>query len=549
MENAYFHAVSGAYVLAELDGTVFVKPFAARRLKLYHFRDIKVPIVQEEWQTNVEDLDIMDEYIEEDEDEYANVPSVNVARARAKRIIRARESPKLPHPWELRGKQCNEYWQKVLEDWMSGETAKRLSEGCPSDWQRAIDEWNKEDAQFWNFRWDFKDFDIEDIPRWKNQGPSRPELFIWKRGNEWLPSGPPVYEAQTATLINAPAGMRDIALLGTPRITAIPTNAFTCDSTNSTEGSDIKNSEFSSEEDNSLLVEFIQNVMREYRRRRSADHWSLHSSPRRSPRPQRTNRRRSPIVIRNRSPSDILSDIPAKDEYSHTAENTESTFANITKAQQDYLANVSVALEGCANSVSTAQTQYDEGVKLIQGKLETMNDSLLRIVQQFADENEKFRRTKRIIDSTFSSATLNIRETLEQVDNLSIFLTKVKENELDTGDYIRVYERLARQITAHIQKTYECRESDLSALGHNFEKIKDILYHIDPSAKSVIDWQAKGKEVRNAEKAKLEDEHAQREMSAAKAKEMKKMLDEVHSSSSRPSEQKKKLKLKPNKKC
>ena len=74
---------------------------------------------------------------------------------------------------------------------MSGKTAKRLSEGHPSDWQRAIDEWN-EDTQFWNFCWDLKDFDIESIPQWKNKGPSRPGLFIWKRGNEWLPAGPPI---------------------------------------------------------------------------------------------------------------------------------------------------------------------------------------------------------------------------------------------------------------------------------------------------------------------------------------------------------------------
>ena len=36
---------SGAYVLAELDGTVLSKPFAARCLKLYHYRDKIDPIV------------------------------------------------------------------------------------------------------------------------------------------------------------------------------------------------------------------------------------------------------------------------------------------------------------------------------------------------------------------------------------------------------------------------------------------------------------------------------------------------------------------------
>ena len=36
---------SGAYVLAELDGTVLSKPFAVRHLKLYHYRDKIDPIV------------------------------------------------------------------------------------------------------------------------------------------------------------------------------------------------------------------------------------------------------------------------------------------------------------------------------------------------------------------------------------------------------------------------------------------------------------------------------------------------------------------------
>ena len=101
----------------------------------------------------------------------------------------------------------------------------------------------------------------------------------------------------------------------------------------------------------------------------------------------------------------------------------------------------------------------------------------------------------------------------------------------------------------HSTLLYECHDADLSTLDYNFEKIKEIIYHIDPSVKSVINWQAKGKEARNAEKAKLNDERLQRETDAAKAEEMKKMLDDVHFSSARPSGSKKKLKLKPNKTC
>jgi hypothetical protein len=43
------HRPSGSYVLAELDGTILQKPVAARQIKLYHYRDIKYPIVKPEW--------------------------------------------------------------------------------------------------------------------------------------------------------------------------------------------------------------------------------------------------------------------------------------------------------------------------------------------------------------------------------------------------------------------------------------------------------------------------------------------------------------------
>ena len=179
----------GAYVLAELDGTVLMKPFAARRLKLYHYRDHKDPIVAIEWQHHVEeDYDILEE-TDDNADEY------EISRL-VVRKVKVQQGPKLPRPWELRGKQCDEYWQKVYDDWMSGETERRLIANELPDWEKAIVDFHEEDNQFWDYRWDYRDVDVEDIPRWKTP-PTRPQLFIWKRAGDWLPPGPPEFAHKT----------------------------------------------------------------------------------------------------------------------------------------------------------------------------------------------------------------------------------------------------------------------------------------------------------------------------------------------------------------
>ena len=43
-------------------------------------------------------------------------------------------------------------------------------------------------AQFWNYKDDFKDMKLDEIPRFKTPL-LRPQLFIWKEGNEWLLPG------------------------------------------------------------------------------------------------------------------------------------------------------------------------------------------------------------------------------------------------------------------------------------------------------------------------------------------------------------------------
>jgi hypothetical protein len=162
--------LKGAYVLAELDGMVLMKPFAARRLKLYHYRDNKDPIVAIEWQNHVEeDYDILDEVDDEDTEDF-EISSLVVHKVKFKRMP---GGPKLPRPWELHRKQSDEYWQKVYDDWKSGENEHRLTANILPNWERAIVEFDEEDSQFWNYHWDYRGIDIEDIPRWKT-APTKP---------------------------------------------------------------------------------------------------------------------------------------------------------------------------------------------------------------------------------------------------------------------------------------------------------------------------------------------------------------------------------------
>jgi len=191
---------TGSYVLAELDGAVMKKPVAAKRLKLYHYRKMKEPIIRFEWAGRVEEeYDIVDENEEDLEYEDFNrareVKTVNVRRRKI-----GREGPSLPKPWELKGKDADKYWQKKTEDWKSGEMEKRLEKGEVPPWEKEIEEWNEEDAQFWNYNWDYEGYDLDDIPRWKSPPPDKLALFEWKRDSKWLPPGPPQYSSK-ATLV------------------------------------------------------------------------------------------------------------------------------------------------------------------------------------------------------------------------------------------------------------------------------------------------------------------------------------------------------------
>ena len=116
---------TGSYVLAELDGAVMKKPVAAKRLKLYHYRGIKEPIVRIEWAGKAEEeYDIVDEDEEDLEyEDFNRARKVKAAKIHRKRS--GREGLSLPKPWELKGKDADEYWQKKMEDWKSGEMERR----------------------------------------------------------------------------------------------------------------------------------------------------------------------------------------------------------------------------------------------------------------------------------------------------------------------------------------------------------------------------------------------------------------------------------------
>ena len=174
------HHSKGAYMLAELDRTVLMKPFTTHHLKLHHYRDNKDSIVVIEWQNHAkEDYDILDE-ADEDAEDY-EILSLVTCKIK-----------------ELCGKQSDEYWQKVHVDWKFGENEHRLTANILPNWERAIVEFDKEDSQFWNYCWDYCNVDIDDILCWKT-APVRPQLFVWKCHGDWLPAGPPEFSSKIMT--------------------------------------------------------------------------------------------------------------------------------------------------------------------------------------------------------------------------------------------------------------------------------------------------------------------------------------------------------------
>ena len=77
------------------------------------------------------------------------------------------KQPGIPRPWELHGKDADEYWQCVYQDVVSSEMKRRADDGRLAPWEEELLRWMENDAQFWNYKDDFKDMKLDEIPRFK----------------------------------------------------------------------------------------------------------------------------------------------------------------------------------------------------------------------------------------------------------------------------------------------------------------------------------------------------------------------------------------------
>ena len=83
---------------------------------------------------------------------------------------------------------------------------KRADSGRLAPWEEELIHWTDEDAQFWNFKDNFKDMKLDKIPRFKDPL-LRPQLFIWKEGNEWLPIGKLKFACTEIVILLTPHGI------------------------------------------------------------------------------------------------------------------------------------------------------------------------------------------------------------------------------------------------------------------------------------------------------------------------------------------------------
>ena len=121
--------------MAELDRTVLSKPFAACHLKLYHYRNANEPIVQFKWKhntdvkiTNSDDKEL--EITEKGNFGADNILVINCAKKD--------KQPGIPRPWELYGKDANEYWQRVYQDVMSSKMKRRVDDDRLAPWEEEL---------------------------------------------------------------------------------------------------------------------------------------------------------------------------------------------------------------------------------------------------------------------------------------------------------------------------------------------------------------------------------------------------------------------------
>lgn len=110
-----------------MDGTVFMTPFAANRLKLFQWHNVKNPLIHLSWKCPTDDklndtenlMDDMPQEITNDIHESENA----MATYEISKIKNNCYMPLgIPMPWQLHGKEANKHWIKVWNNWKSGKT-------------------------------------------------------------------------------------------------------------------------------------------------------------------------------------------------------------------------------------------------------------------------------------------------------------------------------------------------------------------------------------------------------------------------------------------
>ena len=136
--------------------------------------------------------------------------------------VRNDRQPGIPRPWELCRKDADEYWQRVYQDVVSGEMKRRADNDRLAPWEEELLRWTENDAQFWNYKDDFKDMKLDEIPRFKTPLLC-PQLFTWKEGNEWLLIGKLKF-ACAETLLSRQYHVESTLELGEPSIEVFSQN-------------------------------------------------------------------------------------------------------------------------------------------------------------------------------------------------------------------------------------------------------------------------------------------------------------------------------------
>ncbi len=143
------------------------RPVAWKQIKSYHFRKNQELIVQSP--LSISELEEGDDGLE---------ALTETTRA---------DGPRMFKPWELRGCQANNYWnKKFLEMQERLRTGQTIDPDKKTTEEEEIEKFNQEDSQFWNFKHEMYSDSDGDLVRFKNKLTGWPKLF---QGNLYGPGG------------------------------------------------------------------------------------------------------------------------------------------------------------------------------------------------------------------------------------------------------------------------------------------------------------------------------------------------------------------------